>query len=136
MLGATGQTGLQLVKAALEGHHEVVAVVRDPERLKDIKNEQLYVRYYFRSKDFDLIIIEITVLFRLIEQVVKGDIFSEENLKLHFRGADAVFSCLGFKRTSTVTGYSDSIRHIVAAARETNINRLVAMTAYYTESIR
>lgn len=52
MLGATGQTGLQLVKAGLAGHHEVVAVVRDPERLKDIKNELLYVRYKYFFNDF------------------------------------------------------------------------------------
>lgn len=70
----------------------------------------------------------------LFAQVVKGDVFSEEDLKTHFAGAEAVFSCLGFKRASPVTGYTDTIKPIVGAARASNINRLVVMTAYYTES--
>jgi putative NADH-flavin reductase len=64
---------------------------------------------------------------------MKGDIFSEEELSAHFRGVDAVFSCLGFQRKSVVTGYSDSIKPIVSAMRIANIQRLVVMTAYYTE---
>ena len=67
------------------------------------------------------------------QKVMKGDIFSEEELSAHFRGVDAVVSCLGFQRKSIVTGYSDSIKPIVSAMRIANIQRLVVMTAYYTE---
>lgn len=62
-----------------------------------------------------------------------GDIFSQESLKAGFSGTDAIVSCLGFKRSSVVTGYSESIKPIVAAARSVNIQRVVVMTGYYSE---
>ena len=65
---------------------------------------------------------------------MKCDIFSEEELSAHFKGVDAVVSCLGFQRKSVVTGYSDSVKPIVSAMRTANVQRLVVMTAYYTES--
>lgn len=69
----------------------------------------------------------------LVLQVVNGDIFSQESLTACFRGADAIVSCLGFKRSSAVSGYSESIKPIVAAARAVDIQRIVVMTAYYSE---
>jgi hypothetical protein len=48
---------------------------------------------------------------------------------------NAIISCLGFERSSVVTGYTESIKPIVAAARAANVPRLIVMTAYYTESI-
>ena len=67
-------------------------------------------------------------------QVVKGDIFSEDDLTEHFRGADTVVSCLGFEKTTVVTGYTDSMKHIVSAMKAANVQRLVVMTAYYSDS--
>ena len=69
VLGASGQTGQQLVQQALEKNHEVTALVRDPSKL-DIKNDNLKVQ--------------------------KADIFNEEEMKGHLQGQDAVMSCLGF----------------------------------------
>jgi len=37
MFGATGPTGIQAVKRALELGHHVTAVVRNPDKLNDIK---------------------------------------------------------------------------------------------------
>lgn len=37
MFGATGPTGVQAVKRALELGHHVTALVRNPEKLNDIK---------------------------------------------------------------------------------------------------
>ena len=69
ILGATGQTGLQLVQQALDANHEVTALVRDPSKI-DIQNDNLKVH--------------------------TANIFDEEDMKLHVQGQDAVMSCLGF----------------------------------------
>jgi uncharacterized protein YbjT (DUF2867 family) len=46
VLGATGGTGIQVVKQALEAKHEVIAIVRNPDNLKKIQNNRLTVYYY------------------------------------------------------------------------------------------
>ncbi|XP_057368583.1 flavin reductase (NADPH)-like [Daphnia carinata] len=107
VLGATGGTGVQIVKQALAGKHDVVAIVRNPDNLKEIQNPRL--------------------------KVVNGDIFSEVSLTSLFKDTDAVISCLGFKRSSAVTGYTESIKPIIGAIRAAKVPRLLVMTAYYTE---
>ena len=37
IFGATGQTGKQLLKQALEGGYRVTAIARNPESLRDFK---------------------------------------------------------------------------------------------------
>lgn len=66
----------------------------------------------------------------LFQQVVSGDITSTASLKEHFEGCDAVVSCLGAGTLRNVTLYSESIKIIVAAMRETSIKKLVAMTSW------
>lgn len=44
VLGATGKTGMQLVTAALAAQHEVVAVVRNPDVFKNVRDEKLLVK--------------------------------------------------------------------------------------------
>ena len=46
VLGATGPTGLLVVKKALENMHEVIALVRNPEKIK-LTNPNLKVRQNF-----------------------------------------------------------------------------------------
>lgn len=70
ILGATGQTGKPLVQQALDGGHQVVAIVRSPSKLEDMKHDNL--------------------------TVVEGNIFSDEDLANHLVGIDAVLSTLGF----------------------------------------
>lgn len=74
-------------------------------------------------------------LFSLFCQVVEGNIFSEDSLKLHFQGQDAVISCLGFPASflSGVTGYTLSMRAAVNAMREAKVNRIITMTSWYTD---
>ena len=45
VLGATGRTGIQVVKQALAAKHEVIAIVRNPGNLKKIQNSRLTVYY-------------------------------------------------------------------------------------------
>lgn len=43
VLGATGGTGIQIVKQALAAKHDVIAIVRNPDKLKEIQNSRLTV---------------------------------------------------------------------------------------------
>ncbi|XP_066510709.1 flavin reductase (NADPH)-like [Hoplias malabaricus] len=108
VLGATGQTGQQLVSQALQHGHIVTAIVRNPGKLT-ITHDNL--------------------------KVVEGSIFSEESLKPHFKDQDAVMSCLGFPPAPLVgvTGYTESMTATLNAMREVRVNRIVTMTSWYTE---
>ncbi|XP_028834230.1 uncharacterized protein LOC114789220 isoform X2 [Denticeps clupeoides] len=104
VLGATGQTGQYLVNQALHQGHVVTAVARNPGKMT-VMHDKL--------------------------QVVEGNIFSEESLKPLFKDHDAVISCLGFPASafSGVTGYTQSMKAVIGAMRETKMNRLIAMTS-------
>ncbi|KAI4901691.1 hypothetical protein NFI96_029232 [Prochilodus magdalenae] len=108
VLGATGQTGQQLVDQALQQGHIVTAIVRNPGKLT-ITHDNL--------------------------KVVEGNIFSEDSLKPHFKDQDAVMSCLGFPPSllSGVTGYTESVTATLSAMREAQVNRYITMTSWYTE---
>lgn len=71
-------------------------------------------------------------------QVVEADIFSAESLKTHFKGQDVIMSCLGFPVSifSAVTGYTLSMKVIISAMREAQVNRIITMTSWYTERKR
>ncbi|XP_062873528.1 uncharacterized protein LOC134335074 [Trichomycterus rosablanca] len=109
VLGATGQTGQQVVSQALQQGHVVTAIVRNPGKMT-IDHENL--------------------------KVVEGNIFSEDSLKPHFTGQDAVMSCLGFPPSPLqgVTGYTQSMTATVNAMREVKVNRLITMTSWYTDT--
>lgn len=66
--------------------------------------------------------------------MVETNIFSAEQLSEHLQGQDAVISCLGFpyKIFSAISGYADSMRAIVAAMRQSDVSRIIAMTSWYT----
>ncbi|XP_019731719.1 flavin reductase (NADPH)-like [Hippocampus comes] len=108
VLGASGQTGRFVVSQALGQGHVVTAVVRNLDRLT-VRHDDL--------------------------KVVEADVFSADSLKSHLKGADVVVSCLGFSGSffSGVTGYSRSMSAVIAAMREARVNRIIAMTSWYTD---
>ncbi|XP_068167918.1 flavin reductase (NADPH)-like [Antennarius striatus] len=108
VLGATGQTGQYLVSQALQQGHTVTAIVRNPGKLT-VQHENL--------------------------KVVEADIFSADSLKTHYIGHDVIMSCLGFPTSffSPVTGYTLSMKATISAMREARVNRIITMTAWYTE---
>ena len=70
VLGATGGTGLALVRLALEQQHKVTALVRTPAKLGALAaNEHL--------------------------DVLQGDATNKQDVQQAVRGSDAVLSCLG-----------------------------------------
>jgi uncharacterized protein YbjT (DUF2867 family) len=103
VVGATGGTGRQLVEQALEGGHEVTALVRNPRRLAS-RHPAL--------------------------RVAVGDVLDAEYLRREVAGADAVLCALGHKRwfypnriLSAGTG------NLIAAMREGGVRRLVCETS-------
>jgi putative NADH-flavin reductase len=47
IVGATGNSGLQLVEQALKRNYRVIAPVRNPEKLAHIKHKNLEVNYFY-----------------------------------------------------------------------------------------
>ncbi|XP_041462466.1 uncharacterized protein LOC121413627 [Lytechinus variegatus] len=108
VLGATGGTGLSLIRQALDGGHEVTAIVRNTAKLEDIQHDNF--------------------------KAVKGDVFSAESLQPNFEGCDAVFSCLGSPSLIySTTVYSAPMRAIVTAMRGAQVKRLLLMSSWYVK---
>jgi len=100
--GASGATGQELVKQALEQGHVVTAFVRNPQKLA-ITHSNL--------------------------KVFQGDVINYQLVEEAIRGKDAVLSALGasspFKYDKSVV---DGAGNIIKAMEANNVNRLIYMS--------
>src|SRR5271155_261842 len=101
IFGATGATGRELVKQALD-RHQVTAVAREPADLK-INHDRL--------------------------KVVKGDILDPPSIESALEGNEAVLSTLGIRIFKKNTIISDGTRNILAAMKKIGIPRFICETA-------
>jgi len=106
IFGATGKTGIELVKQALEQGHAVTAFVRDPARLA-IEDENL--------------------------TFVTGDVFDAASVVKAVKGQDAIICALGAgadlkKTTIRATGAVN----MISAMKQKNVKRLMVVTAMGT----
>ena len=103
IFGATGKTGIELVKQALEKGHAVTAFVRDPARMA-IEGENL--------------------------TLVTGDVFDPASVNQAVQGQDAVVCALGagsdLKKTTVRT---TGTINIISAMQKNNVKRLMVVTA-------
>lgn len=103
IIGATGGTGRELVKQALERGHEVTAFARNPARVR-IQHERL--------------------------SVVRGNVLDRSSVETAIKGQDAVLSALGHKRwifpSSTL---SEGTRSIVESMQRHGVRRLICETS-------
>ena len=99
VFGASGRTGREVVRQALEAGHEVVAFVRDPAKL-GLEHERL--------------------------RVVQGDVGDDERVAAAVAGVDAVLSALGPTRNVPDYQVERGTRNIVAAMKRHGVRRLVA----------
>lgn len=104
VFGATGLTGGLVVKHALDQGHEVVALVRDPDRLA-LRHPSL--------------------------NVIGGSPISATDVERCLQGADAVIHCLGIGgkgdgQPSTLI--SDSVKVVLSAMQRHGIPRIVCMS--------
>lgn len=97
VFGATGRTGFQVVKRALERGMKVTAFVRDPKKI-------------------NLLHPNLTV--------VQGDALVQQDVSKHMKGMDAVVSALS---SSEVSFRLVFINNIINAMREHKVKRIIAI---------
>ena len=102
VVGATGETGQQIVEQSLAQGHNVTALVRQPDRF-DMQHPSL--------------------------QVVKGDVLDPASLDA-VQGQDAVISSLGTKKIGfePVTLLSEGTKNLLQAMERHSVKRLVCIT--------
>ncbi|WP_019630754.1 NAD(P)-dependent oxidoreductase [Actinomadura atramentaria] len=104
VLGATGGTGLEVVRQARERGHAVTAVVRDPDRLPAGLRDGV--------------------------DVVRADVMDPGALAPLVKDRDAVISALGSREgRAPTTVCTDGARSAIAALRETGGVRLLTVSA-------
>jgi putative NADH-flavin reductase len=102
VFGATGRTGIPLVKQALEAGYEVNAFVRDPAKMS-IQDEKL--------------------------TLIQGDVYDAAKVEEAVKGTDAVFSVLGHTSKETPPDMqTTAMQHIVAAMEKHGVARLISLT--------
>lgn len=101
IFGATGRTGVELVRQALAAGHTVSAFVRDPAKLT-IHDDQL--------------------------SFVQGDVTNISAVDRAVAGQDAVLSAYGHTRAAQSDILTVGIGHIIASMQAHGVRRLVALT--------
>lgn len=102
IIGATGGTGRELIKQALEAGHQLTALVRNPDRLK-IAHPNLHI--------------------------VKGNVLDYAKVEEAVTGQDAVLSALGHKRFIIYTTIlSEGTGNIIRAMEKQQVNRFICIT--------
>jgi putative NADH-flavin reductase len=103
IFGATGKTGVEVVKQALEKSHILTAYVRNPDRMT-VKDERIILK--------------------------SGDVFDPTSVAQAVKGQDAVICVLGsgsdLKKTTVRT---TGTINIIAGMQEHNVKRLLVVTA-------
>lgn len=101
ILGATGGTGLEIVRQALERGHSITALVRSPQRLKQFQNR-------------------ITIQ--------QGDLLNTANLQEAIQGHDAVISAFGPRVPISKADahlLEQFAKALTTAMKRTNVRRVV-----------
>ena len=102
VLGATGRTGVHLVKKALDQGHEVTALVRRADAALDPR-----------------------------AQLVTGDVTDAAVVANAARGHAAIISALGAKNVrETPTLVTDMVRAVITSAMASGVNRFVLLSAF------
>lgn len=101
IFGASGGTGLEIVKQALKAGHIVTAFVRDPAKLP-LNHANLIIR--------------------------QGDVLDAEAVEKGIAGQEAVISALGPTRPPVPGMMETAARNIVAAMQKHGVRRLISTT--------
>ncbi|MFC0678755.1 NAD(P)-dependent oxidoreductase [Lysobacter korlensis] len=101
LFGATGRTGARVLARAIDGGHQVRALVRDPGNVA------------IRSAALTLI---------------PGDVLDAAAVEETVAGSDAVLSLFGHRKDSPKTLQTDGTRNIVDAMRRQGVSRIVSLS--------
>ena len=104
IFGATGGTGRELVKQALQQNHEVTAFARTPAKLDALKHANF--------------------------KIAAGDVVNFDDVEKAVAGRDAVLSALGSPSLKAGdTTVSDGTRNIITAMEKSGVRRFVCETS-------
>ena len=105
VFGASGGTGQEIIKQALEQGHEVTAFVRDPTKLQ-IKDSRLHI--------------------------IEGDALKDQpSIAMAIAGKDAIICALGVANSLKSAGLiAGGMAAIVPAARKHDVRRLILISAF------
>src|SRR5918993_882999 len=104
ILGATGRTGLELVKQGIEQGHEVTALVRDATKMNQ-RDEHL--------------------------TVTEGNVLNKDQLLRAVEGKDAVLSALGSGKSLKSHGLiTTAVNLLLPAMENANVQRLIFLSAF------
>jgi len=101
VFGATGRTGREIVHQALERDIDVIAFVRNPQKL-DIENPRL--------------------------QVIQGELSNQKSLVTAIEGSNCVLSALGPAGRPSDSELSDGIANILSSMKECGVKRFIALS--------
>ncbi len=102
LLGASGGSGKEFLKVALEKGHEVKALVRSPEKLRDFQSNHL--------------------------KVIKGDVLNFEDVRNTLEGVEIVVSLFGQVKGSPEDLQSKGTQNLVRAMKENKIERIISLS--------
>jgi len=102
VFGATGETGQELVKQALEQSHAVTAFVRNPSKLKAV-GENL--------------------------QIIQGDVLNIEDVNKAIAGQDAVLCSLGMPPYDKSKLRTNGTINIINSMESNQVRRLICQTS-------
>ncbi len=106
IFGATGPTGQQLVKQALQKGYNVTVLARNPSKIAN-ENKNL--------------------------TVIKGDALSYEDVEKTVKGQDAVLSALGVKPPSREKVVGPAMKNIIRAMKEHRVERIIVDSAFFMD---
>ena len=103
VFGATGGTGIELVKLALDKKYEVTVVIRNPAGF-DLQHSHL--------------------------KIIKRDVLQPVTFANEIHGKEAVISCLGTGASTKQTKvYSEGIKNIISEMNKSEVKRLICISA-------
>ncbi|MBC5991249.1 NAD(P)-dependent oxidoreductase [Pontibacter cellulosilyticus] len=101
LMGATGQTGGEFLKLALDKGYQIKALVRNPEKLK-LRHQNL--------------------------EAVQGDVLNEKDVRTAVQGCDVVVSLFGHVKGSPEWLQTNGTKNIVAAMKQENISKIISLS--------
>lgn len=104
IFGASGRTGVPLVKQALEQGHTVKASVRSPEKLISAVGEPAGL------------------------DIIEGDATSARSVAKTITGCDVVLSAIGHSKGSPKDVQTTATKHMVSAMKEHGVKRIISLT--------
>lgn len=103
VFGATGGTGREVVKQALDRGHEVTIIVRNPQSFS-MQHPHL--------------------------KIFQGDVLQSSTFADHMQSIDAIISCLGVGSSRQPTNlYSTGITNIISTMEAAGVQRLICISA-------